>query len=174
MWSFFSLAVGMSLATYLSEGYHSFFDNILNTTDMVMVLSVTIVIYLKGDKSSRFNSFDKLLLLIVGLIFLFWIISKDHFLSNILIQIILVSAYIPVILRMIKSKENTEPFSVWILLLIAPIISLISLKGELAAIYAWRAIGCTLGLILLMLRTEIVAKKSGKQILVTSEPERNN
>ncbi|MBE0653735.1 MAG: hypothetical protein IH594_08050, partial [Bacteroidales bacterium] len=117
MWTFFSLAVGMSLITYMSEGNYSFLDNILNTTDLALVISVAVSIYFSGDKSSRFNSFDKILLIVVGLIFLFWITTRNHFVSNILIQLILVIAYIPVVSRMLVSKVNTEPFSVWLLLL---------------------------------------------------------
>lgn len=159
MWTFFSLAVGMSLITYMSEGNYSFLDNILNTTDLALVISVAVSIYFSGDKSSRFNSFDKILLIVVSLIILFWITTRNHFVSNILIQLILVIAYIPVVSRMLVSKVNTEPFSVWVLLLLAPIISLISLKGDLAAIYAWRAIACTSGLLFLMFRIELYARK---------------
>ena len=33
MWAFFTLAVAMSLTTYMAEGDFSFWDNILNQTD---------------------------------------------------------------------------------------------------------------------------------------------
>jgi hypothetical protein len=164
MWTFFSLAVGMSLLTYVKDGNFSYMDNILNTTDLIMVVSVAVGIYFMGDKSSRFNRFEKFLLMLVGIIILFWAVTQNHFVSNILIQAILVIAYIPVVSRMTRASENTEPFSVWFLLLLAPIISLISMKGDLAAYYTWRAIFCTSALLILMFRIELKKKRVRQRI----------
>jgi hypothetical protein len=80
-----------------------------------------------------------------------------------MIQGILVIAYFPVIRRLWQSKENTEPFSVWILLMIAPIFSLLSSKGVLATVYAVRAIASTAILMILMLRIEYLKTKYSKQ-----------
>ena len=136
MWAFFSVAVTMSLTTYLAEGSFSIWDNILNTTDLLLVTTITVFIFFYGDHSTKFNQFDKFCLLAVVAISIFWFITKTHFLSHLLIQGILVIAYFPVIRRLWQSKENTEPFSVWILLMIAPVFSLLSSKGILATIYA--------------------------------------
>jgi 1-acyl-sn-glycerol-3-phosphate acyltransferase len=61
---------------------------------------------------------------------------------------------------MLKAKENTESFFIWILLMIAPFISLVSSKGALATVYAVRAILCTGLLLLLMFRIETQNQKS--------------
>jgi len=160
MWLFFSLAVSMSLITYLKEGNYGFWDNALNTTDLFMTIFVTIAIFIFGDKSTKFNKFDLGCLGVVCLIIIFWIITQNHLLTNLGIQLILVIAYFPVIKRMVKAKENTESFFVWILLMVAPFISLISSKGSLATIYAVRAILCTGLLLLLMIRIETRNKKA--------------
>jgi len=160
MWSFFTLAVAMSLITYMAEGNFSLWDNVLNTTDLILVSTVSVMIYIYGDKSSRFTSFDKGCLVAVALITLFWFITKTHYLSHIMIQGVLVIAYFPVIRRLWTSKENTEPFSVWILLMIAPIFALLSSKGILASIYSYRAIVSTGLLLILMLRIEYLNKKA--------------
>ncbi|MCB2196088.1 MAG: hypothetical protein KQH79_09510 [Bacteroidetes bacterium] len=162
MWAFFTIAVAMSLTTYMADGDFSLWDNILNTTDLLLVFSVTIMIYLFGDQSSKFTSFDKGCLIAVIMISLFWVITKTHFLSHILIQTILVIAYFPVIKRLWQSKENTEPFSVWILLMIAPVFALLSSKGTLATIYSVRAIVSTAVLLLLMLRIELLKPDNDK------------
>lgn len=154
MWSFFSLAVAMSLITYLKEGNFGFWDNVLNTTDLVLTILVTIAIIFMGDKSTRFNRFDLWCLGSVGVIILFWAFSQNHLWTNIAVQLILVIAYFPVIKRMSVSKKNSEPFSVWIALMIAPLISLITSKGTLATIYATRAFACTALLLFLMIRIE--------------------
>lgn len=160
MWFFFSIAVSISLVTYLMDGNYQFFDNVLNTLDLFLVVFVTLAIMVLGDKSTWFNKFDLGCLIAVLVIVVFWLVSKNHWVTNISVQLILVIAYFPVIRRMLKAKENTEPFSVWIALMLAPVFSLITSKGDLAAIYAIRAIACTGLLLALMVRIELKKKKA--------------
>jgi len=159
MWLFFSLAVTMSLVTYLKEADFGFWDNVLNTTDLVLVVVVTIAIFFMGDKSTRFNRFDLWCLYAVLAIIAFWFVSQNHLVTNLSIQLVLVIAYFPVVRRMLTSKENTEPFAVWIALMIAPMISLLTSKGLLASVYAVRAIICTGLLLGLMIRIEYLKRK---------------
>jgi hypothetical protein len=163
MWAFFSIAVAMSLTTYMANDNFSLWDNILNSTDLILVTTVTIVIYFYGDTGSKFTRFDKMCLLAVVIISLFWLVTKTHFLTHLMIQIILVIAYFPVIRRLWQSKENTEPFSVWILLMIAPAFALLSSKGILATVYSVRAIACTGFLLILMLRIEYIGRRDSKE-----------
>ena len=165
MWLFFSIAVTMSLVTYMAEGNHGFLDNILNTADIVYVVTVTIAILIWGDKSSRFTKFDTGCLVAVLLIVLFWIITQDHIITNICIQGIMVISYFPVVKRLLESKENTEPFSVWFIMMLNPAISLLSSKGTLATVYSVRAIICVAVLMLLMLRVELLTRKEAKHSL---------
>ena len=72
MWAFFSMAVAMSLTTYMANDNFSLLDNILNTADLLLVVAVTVVIFLFGDTSSKFTNFDKICLFTVILIGLFW------------------------------------------------------------------------------------------------------
>jgi hypothetical protein len=160
MWVFFTIAVAMSLFTYLKDGNFSFSDNILNSTDLILVATVSVSILIWGDHSTRFNKFDIGCLVAVLLIVLFWVLTQNHWVTNMLIQLILVIAYFPVVRRMLKASQNTEPFSVWILLMIAPVFSLLSSKGFLASVYAIRAIACTGLLLALMIRTEYISRKN--------------
>ena len=160
MWLFFSVAIVMSLVTYRSEGGYGLLDNIMNTVDLIYVVTVCIAIFLFGDRNSRFSRFDKGCMVAVGIIMLFWIFTQNHRLTNILMQVILVIAYFPVVKRLLESRENTEPFSVWIGMLLAPSIALLSSKGTLATIYSVRAIICVSTLLLLMLRIELLKLKN--------------
>jgi len=159
MWVFFTIAVGMSLITYLAKDNFSIWDNILNTTDLILVLTVSIAIAIWGDKSSKFTKFDTGCLIAVVIAILFWAITQNHLITNLSIQLIMVVSYFPVIKRLFESKENTEPFSVWILMMLVPVFSLISSKGMLATIYSVRAIVCVGILLLLMLRIEMTEKQ---------------
>ena len=160
MWTFFTIAVAMSLITYLKEGDFGFWDNVLNTTDLALAGLVTLSILLIGDKSSRFNRFEWWCLISVVLIIIFWLVSQNHLITNVAIQLILVIAYIPVVRRMIITRKNSEPFIVWIALMIAPLISLITSKGMLATVYATRASACTALLLFLMVRIEWLNRKT--------------
>lgn len=159
MWISFSIAIVISMITYLKEGDNSLYDNIMNATDLVYVVTVSVAIIFFGDKSSRFTRFDKGCLITVLIISVFWFFTNNHLITNILMQIILVIAYFPVVKRLITSKENTEPFIVWIGMLVAPSIALFSSKGMLATIYSTRAIICVSILLILMLRIEILNKR---------------
>jgi hypothetical protein len=168
MWIFFSIAIGISMVTYLKDGDFTLYDNIMNATDLVYVVTVTIAILIFGDKSSKFTTFDKGCLVLVFIIVLFWLLTNNNQITNILMQLILVIAYFPVMKRLLTLKENTESFTVWIGMLIGPAISLLSSKGMLATIYSGRAILCVSLLLLLMLRVEIMdrrRKQKNSQVL---------
>jgi hypothetical protein len=159
MWIMFSTAVGMSLVTYLSSGNFSFSDNILNSVDLIYVVTVSAAIIIFGDKTSKINRFDAGCLVVVFLIVVFWLFTQNHIITNFLVQSILVIAYFPVVKRLIETRQNTEPFIIWIGMLIAPFLSLLSSKGMLATVYSVRAIFCVGLLLLLMLWVEISGKK---------------
>lgn len=158
---FFSIAVGGSLATYLFEGDYTPLDNILNSADLFLCVYVSVIIYIFGDKSTKFNGFDRGCLVAVLVIITMWAFTRRHTEAHLLIQLILVIAYFPVIKRLWNSNENTESFGVWIGLLLAPVFSLLSSKGTLASVYAIRAIVSTSVLMMLMARAEIRGRRSG-------------
>ncbi len=162
MWLFFTIAVAISLVTYLKSGEFSLLDNILNTADLVQVSVISIFIWFFGDHTSRFSRFDKGCLVAVVVILLFWMVTKNHVITHTLTQAIMVIAYFPVISRLWKTRENTESFVPWIGMLLAPVLSLLSSKGTLATIYSVRAIVCIVVLMLLMLRVEYLERKKAR------------
>lgn len=154
MWVFFTIAVGGSLTTYLLDSEFTLLDNVLNSCDLLLCAYVALIIAVFGDKTTKFNRFDGGCLAAVVVIMIFWALTRRHASANLLIQSILVIAYFPVVGRLWRSGENTESFAVWIGLLLAPVFSLLSSKGTLAAVYAVRAIVSTSLLLLLMVRAE--------------------
>lgn len=159
MWVMFSIAVAMSLITYLKEGNYGFSDNILNSVDVIYVVTVSIAIAIFGDKTSKITTFDLGCLVVVGLIVVFWLFTQNHIITNFMIQTILVIAYFPVVKRLFETKTNTEPFLIWIGMMVAPVLSLLSSKGLLATVYSVRAIICVGALLILMLWIDFSEKK---------------
>lgn len=159
MWVFFTIAVIGSLVTYLSEGDYGFLDNVLNSADLLLCGGVAIAVALYGDRSSRFNRFDLGCLGGVLLILAAWTLTRQHVMAHLAIQLILAIAYFPVIKRLWRSNRNTESFTMWVGLLLAPMFSLLSSKGTLATVYAVRAIISTSLLLLLMIRVELRIRK---------------
>lgn len=160
MWVFFFLAISMSLFTYLKNDESSALDNILNTADLFFVASVTLSIFIFGDTHSRFNRFDKGCLIVVASILVFWLFTQNHYVTNILVQGILVVAYFPVVNRMLVSGENHESYLIWGGMLLAAFLALPVSEGSLALIYITRTVVSILGLLGLMLYTDL--KKRGK------------
>jgi hypothetical protein len=165
MWTFFSLAVGISLLTWFAEGGYNISDNILNFTDLILVVSVSVAILIWGDNSTRFNKFDMGCLIAVIGIIAFWALSGNHVIANYSVQSIMVISYFPVFGRMVNQQKNTEAFSVWIMMLVAAGISLFASKGWLASVYAIRAVICTGALLLMMVRIELRNRKRGNTLL---------
>jgi hypothetical protein len=160
MWVFFTIAVVGSLLTYLSEGDYGLMDNILNSADLLLCGGVALAIALWGDRSSRFNRFDLGCLGGVIAILVVWAATRQHAMAHLAIQLILVIAYFPVIKRLWRADRNTESFTMWIGLMLAPMFSLLSSKGDLATIYAVRAIISTALLLVLMIRVELRIRKT--------------
>lgn len=160
MWVFFTIATAGSLVTYLAEGAYSLLDNILNTTDVVMVGSVAIGIAIYGDRSTRFTRFDLGCLAAVVGIAGFWAATRQHAASHLLIQGILIIAYFPVVRRLIRSSRSTESFPIWIAMFLAPAFGLLSSKGWLATVYSVRNLLCTAALLVLMARIEWKARRA--------------
>lgn len=155
MWVMFSIAVAMSLITYLKEGNYGFTDNILNSVDVIYVVTVSVAIAIFGEKSSKITRFDLGCLVVVGLIVVFWLFTQNHLVTNFMIQSILVIAYFPVVKRLFETRVNSEPFLIWAGMLVAPVLSLLSSKGMLATVYSVRAIICVSTLLLLMAWIEL-------------------
>jgi hypothetical protein len=121
-------------------------------------MSVAIVIF--GEKSSKITRFD------FGLPHSgrndcgFPAFHPKPFGYQFIIQTILVIAYFPVVKCLFETRVNTEPFLIWIGMLIAPVLSLLLCKGLLASIYSVRSIICVGSLLLMMGWIELIHRKN--------------
>ncbi|UCF10563.1 MAG: hypothetical protein JSW65_02515 [Candidatus Bipolaricaulota bacterium] len=164
MWVFFTIAAVGSLLTYLGDGQYGLLDNILNTADIVLVGGVALFIAVFGERSSRFTRFDLGCLIAVVVIMIGWAMTRHHVAAHALIQAVMLIAYLPVVRRIWTADRNTESFTMWVGLMLAPIVSLLSGKGTLAWVYAIRASACPAALLLLMVRAELRSRRAGRSL----------
>lgn len=117
-WILFVVGSGLSLITYFStEGEHSFFANAANMMDIVMCVIVLACLIKRGQTEKSFTPFDKGCLGVSGVILAGWIISREHFMANIALQILLAVSYAPTICGLWRATRNTEAYGPWFLML---------------------------------------------------------
>jgi hypothetical protein len=166
MWLIFCAATSLSLASYFSTPNKEFFAAALNGADVLTDIVIIITTVLFAESKWRLKPFEKYYLVGVLLIVAFWLFTNDAFRANLLIQVILASAYIPTYHNIIKSKRNSESFVVWGLILLSTTISLFPTfhswqeKGNvLAFIYSVRSFVFISFLMLLMFFYHVKEKK---------------
>lgn len=153
MWVFFAIATVGSLMTYLAQGDFTLRDNILNAADILLVVTVSIGIFVYGDRSTRFSRFDLGCLIAVVGILIGWALTRQH-----------VIAYFPVVHRLWTTRRNTESYVMWFGLMLAPVFGLLSSRGVLAAVYAVRAIASSGMLLLLMARIDWKIRRASPRL----------
>ncbi len=143
-WLIFLTGTSLSFVTYMVAEDKDFQSGILNTIDVMVSLLITFSIVIWGKTlKTHFKPFEKKYLISAGGIVLFWIISKDAFTSNLLVQLLIFIGYFPTIQNLVTKKKNTESLSAWGLVLIATIIALYpAIVGGnlLAVIYVGRTV----------------------------------
>jgi len=164
-WLIFGIAIFLGLLTYFSQSQDStsairYASSII---DFFTVWGVVLLLLILQKKSAwRFNRFQAICLAVVAVILVFWFVSKEHVISNLLLQSLMVVAYFPTINQLRISKTNTESFLVWVMIGIGSIILLYPAytgKDLLSRVYATRATISILTLLVMMLWVEIRVKK---------------
>jgi len=163
----------LSLFTYFSESNWDISSGILNMADTFGITLIIISIVTWSDTKFRLRSFEKRYLGAAFGILLFWIVSGNPFVSNILLQLLMVIGYFPTIQKLIFEKKNSESFSSWIIAMSASLFALIpaiSGKQILSIIYVGRSI-VMMGIILLMMsyfdKSFIWKKKTNNQLKIS-------
>jgi hypothetical protein len=143
------------LTNYSQTGVHGLQANMLNIVDVLSILATFIAMAKSGNNRRKFTKFEKICLYIVILIFIIWIVGRQNILANILIQIILVIAYLPTLIHLWKSEENTESLSAWSLDFFASVVGIIAplqTMDLLPLIYGIRSTVSTFAVIFLIWR----------------------
>jgi len=159
-----------ALTSYEQTGSHGLLANLLNIVDFLSVLATFFAMAFSKNKNREFTNFEKICLYFVIAIFLVWIVSRQNILANILIQIILVIAYLPTLIHLWKSQNNTESLSAWSLDFLASIFGMIAplqIMALLPLIYGIRSTISTFLVMALIFRIQFreINVKNKKLIL---------
>ena len=155
-WLIFGVATTISLVSYLKHprNNNSLVANLANRADPIIcwVIVAFIVFAPRSDKS--LHAFDFGCLAASGLIVVIWAVSGSHITANLLIQLVMLVSYLPTYHRILHERRNTESFVMWGLNLVVALLFLIApirLRDRLGILYAARAAGSTMLMLLFML-----------------------
>ena len=153
-WIIFLVGCGLSFITYIGAENHDIKSGILNTIDLVYISLILLAIILWGRHEVRFKPFEKWYLAGVAGIVLYGVVTNNLWNSNILTQVLMSIAYIPMFHKFITSKKNTESFFGWVPGIFNGLVALypaIHGGNVLAVIYVSRSFIFSVVTVLLML-----------------------
>lgn len=151
-WIIFFLVTGLNISSFLKTRF-DLVGGAYSITDCVMCLVILLFTLIYAHKTKTyFKRFEKYYLIGVSLCALFWTISDNSFVTNLLVQSLIVIGYIPTIHNILASKKSSESKLAWILWALAALLSIypaLAKQNTLAIVYSLRAtIMCTAILIL--------------------------
>lgn len=162
-WLFFSIATSISLLSNFNiTGIKGLSSNFFNLIDTFSVITIFLIIVFRKDTRKKFTTFEKYCIIAVTVVLLFWIVEGKDFLTHIVVQVILVIAYLPSLVKLWSSKENTEPLGTWLFDFFGSAIGLITpiKTGDiLPIIYGTRSALSTLLMVIFVLRNKYIKRK---------------
>lgn len=152
-WIIFLIGTLLSYSTYLFATNFNFFGGILNFADICSALLIIIATLVCVKSKIIFRSFEKWYLIVAIIITVFWVLLKNSYISNLLIQILIWTGYFPTLQKIIHEKINTESYFVWVLALSAGLFSIypaIHSGSILSYVYVGRSIVMVTTIIIIM------------------------
>lgn len=152
-WIIFLVGCGLSFLTYIAAENRDIKSGILNTVDLGYVLIILLAVILWGKHEVRFEPFEKWYLGGAAGIVAYGFATGDVWSSNILTQILMSAAYIPMFHKLIVRKRKTDSYFAWLPAAFNALVALYPAIYEgnaLSVIYATRAFVFSLSTALLM------------------------
>lgn len=142
-WIILLVGCALSFVTYLIAENKDLKSGIMNTVDMVYVTVILYVVYLQTGRKIQLESFEKNYLAGAGMIVVYGVVTGDAWKSNVLTQILMSFAYLPMYHKLFLKKEKTDSYFAWLPPAFTAAISLypsIHDGNALATIYSARAL----------------------------------
>lgn len=142
-WIIMLTGTSLSLITFLLASNWDIKSGILNIADVMtcIILLTTTIIWSKSKV--RFRPFEKYYLFCIVGILIVWFVSRNPYISNLLVQLLILIGYFPTIQKLISEKKNTESYSAWFIALSSGFIGAIPVlesRNFLSFVYVGRTI----------------------------------
>jgi hypothetical protein len=141
-WIILGVATSLNVASYLVATRVDVISGVLGLTDALVCWFILIVTVISAGLKMQFQTFEKYYLTGAGVIVLFWIVSRNAFITNLLMQFLITIGCSSTIQSLLYANENHESFIFWGLVLVAASLSLYpaAVDGNLlAVIYSIRS-----------------------------------
>src|SRR4030042_2865306 len=141
-WIIFCTVTALSVSSFLTARFDLVSGaGVVTDFSVASLVLLTTLIKFRREKL-RLNSFEKYYLLAACGCLVFWLLSSNPFVTNILVQMLLTLGYIPTIHNILVAKRSTESKFAWSAWQIASVLSLypaLANHNLLAVIYGLRA-----------------------------------
>jgi hypothetical protein len=141
-WIIFSLVTGLNVSTLLITKF-DLVGGAYSITDFIVCSATLFITFLYSKKEkAHFQSFEKYYLIGALACVLFWIISRNSFTTNLLVQALTVVGYIPMIHNILLAKKSSESKLAWTIWTVGALLSIypaVAKENTLAIVYALRA-----------------------------------
>ncbi len=157
-WLIFLVGSGLSFLTYLIAERCDWKSGVMNTVDVVYIAVILAAICLWTRHNVRFKPFEKWYLVGAGLILGYGVVTGNAWNSNVLTQILMSAAYLPMFHKLFVEKKKTDSYLGWAPTAFTATVALypaIYDGNTLAVIYSARALFFTLITTFLMLYYQI-------------------
>ncbi len=135
-WLTLMLASTMALISFfVSDGLNSsnIIKSVMYVGNTLGTLAIVAFLVSQKNKNLSMNLKDKILLVGVVLVVIFWSMTKNAFTANILTQAVMTVGYLFFLNAMIKMKRRLDSFLFWLLALLTTVLSFPLIKGNLLA-----------------------------------------
>ncbi len=161
-WLFFSIATSISFfANFNLTGTSGISANFFNLIDSFSVITIFIIVLFRKDTRRTFSNFEKYCIGAVVAVLVLWLLIGKDFMTHLTVQVILVIAYLPSLVKLWRSRDNTEPLGTWLFDFFASVLSLIipvRTGDTLPIVYGVRSTISTLLMVLFILRNRYLKK----------------
>jgi hypothetical protein len=141
-WIIFCTVTSISVSSFLTARFDLVSGaGVVTDFSVASLVLLTTLIKFRQEKL-RLNSFEKYYLLAACGCLVFWLLSSNPFVTNILVQMLLTLGYIPTIHNILVTKRSTESKFAWSMWQLASFLSLypaLANHNLLALIYGLRA-----------------------------------
>jgi len=113
-WIFLSLATIMSFWTnFYDSGYSGLLTNSYNIIDTLATLLILYFLLKQKNIRRTFTLFEKNCVGLILIISIFWLITSNHIATHLLLQLILIIAYLPTLVQLWNASKNSESIKMW-------------------------------------------------------------